>query len=91
MRRLAMMTALVLLVGCIPRHEWVKEDASAAEFRKDLDWCQSLAELETGYVEDQHDYLIPYVEIEVYDKCMRERGWRRPGEPPEAAKSKPSG
>lgn len=80
-RPLAVLTALMLLAACTPRDRWIKEDASAAEFRKDVDWCESLAELEKGYVEDQHIYLIPYVEIEVYDKCMRERGWRRPGEP----------
>ena len=65
------------LVACTPRDQWVKESASAAEFRRDLDWCHALGYQERSYLDDRYYFLADTVELRTFNACMRERGYRR--------------
>lgn len=71
---------IAALTACAAPAPWMKEGAAPADYSRDVSWCRGAAELEVGYLEDDEIYLRDLVYTRTFDRCMRERGWRRKGE-----------
>lgn len=80
-RLIGALAMILLLAGtsaiAAGQAKWIKDNATAEEFRKDVSWCNGAAELEVSYLSDSESYRRYAVEFETFETCMRERGWRR--------------